>query len=101
MTTFRITAIAPTTYQLRSVRAFGSPVASLGNGSHIFQMDFDTREDAEAYLEKRADYYWEADGFTEEEREEAVSDIKKYGMLTIDAVTGRIDEVESEVEEEN
>ena len=98
MTTFRITAIAPTVYQSKSASRFGQTRA-VGNGSYIFQMDFETREEAEAYLEKRADYYWEADGFTEEEHEEAIEDIKKYGMLTIDAVTGRIDEVE--VEEEN
>lgn len=92
MTTFRITAIAPTTYQLSSVRLFGSEVKSLYNGKHIFQKDFDSEEEAKSYLISRAEYYYE----TEEQLNEAVEGINKYGSLQLDAVNGSIEEVETE-----
>lgn len=92
MTNFRITAIAPTTYQLCSVRLFGSEVKSLYNGKHIFQKDFESEEDAKAYLITRAEYYFE----NETEFNEAVEGINKYGSLQLDAVSGRIEEIEIE-----
>lgn len=93
-TTFKIKAIAPTSYQLRSLLAFGMQYKALGNGSYVAISEiFDTEEEAKAYLEKRADMYYE----NENELNEALSDIE-CGVLTLDAVTARIEEIEESEE---
>lgn len=98
MTQFKVSATAPTVYQIQSLRHFGMDVKKHGNGSFSSEQVFDTEEEAKAYLVERAEkYYDEFEGQVDEHLE----GIEKYGMLTIDAVTARIDEVENEEEEEN
>lgn len=87
--TFRITAIAPTAYQYQSCRLFGHP-EKMGNGSFVFQQDFETEEEAKKYLIERAEGYFE----NQNELDEAIDQINEYGSVTLDAVTGYIKEVE-------
>jgi hypothetical protein len=91
---FKVTATAPTTYQFNSVKRFGYNVKSLGNGSHRFEQEFETEQEAKEYLIERANMYWENSDMSEQELKEMLSDIEKYGMLTLDAVTGRVEEIE-------
>jgi hypothetical protein len=87
---YKVIATAPTIYQLTSVRQFGSPIISHGNGSHIFVQSFETEEEAKEYLKHRASLYYD----TEAELDEAMYDIDEYGSLSIDAVTASIERVE-------
>lgn len=84
----RITAKAPTSYQYRSLSAFGMPIKELGNGSYIASQDFDTKAEALAYLKKRAEMYFE----DQKELKEALRDVK-CGGLTLDAVTAGIEPI--------
>jgi hypothetical protein len=93
---FKVTATAPTAYQLNSVRAFGYNVKSLGNGSHRFEQEFETEEEAKNYLIERANKYWENSDMSEQELNEMIEEINTYGSVTFDAVTGRIEEVEED-----
>ena len=94
MKKFKVSAEAPTTYQLRSVRAFGSPIKSHMDGTHTFEQIFDSEKEAKEYLIKRAEIFHEQS--TEEELQEAISDINKYGSVRFDAVSGGIEEIEIE-----
>ena len=51
---YKIIAIAPTTYQLNSLRAFGITYKALGNGSYKAVEEFDSEKEAKKYLEGRA-----------------------------------------------
>jgi hypothetical protein len=84
-----ITATAPTIYQLRSLREFGMPVTDQRNGSYSACQEFDSEEDAIEYLTNRAENYFE----TEEEIEDAIEIIEKYGQLRLDAVTAYIETI--------
>ena len=91
-TKFKISATAPTAYQYNSLSRFGMKIKKNGNGSFSSEQLFDSEEEAKDYLVERAErYYGEYEGQVDEHLQE----IKKYGMLTIDAVTARIDEVEN------
>jgi hypothetical protein len=85
---YKVIATAPTTYQLNSVRQFGSPIISRMDGSHVFSKSFETKEQAKEYLQQRALLYYD----TEEEINEAMESIEKYGSLRIDAATASIEE---------
>lgn len=91
--THRITATAPTVYQKRSLSFFNLNEKENGNGSFKGTMDFASEEDAKNYLIDRAQMYY--DEF-EGQVDEHIEDIEKYGVLTIDAVTARIEEIEEE-----
>lgn len=94
---FQVKASAPTTYQLRSVGLFGSPIVSHRDGSHTFTSEtFDTEQEAKDYLIKRAEMYFEND----DKLQEAISDINQYGSLSMDAASGGIYEVEEEETED-
>lgn len=93
MTKFRVKAVAPTAYQYQSVSHFGKPIGNL-NGTFVFEQDFETREDAEHYLEERAMVYFDA----EEELGEALETIHTSGILRMDAVAGNIEEVLEDTE---
>ena len=88
---YKVIATAPTTYQLNSVRQFGSPITSHRDGSHVFSQSFETEGEAKEYLKERAHLYYND---TEEELNEAIDDIEMYGCLSIDAVTASIEEEE-------
>lgn len=91
--TYAITATAPTSYQINSLRAFNLDVKKNGNGSFTGELAFETKEEAEQYLIKRADIYNDQDpDGTEERLTEMYNDIKQNGSLTLDAVTARIKE---------
>jgi hypothetical protein len=92
MKNFKITATAPTTYQLQSLRLFGLNVKSYANGSHVGEEVFTTEQEAKDFLIKRAEMYFES----ENELNEAISDIENYGSLRMDAVCASIEEVEEE-----
>jgi hypothetical protein len=93
MTQFKVIAIAPTVYQYNSLRAFNMDIVSVGNGSFKSEQVFDSEEEAKAYLALRAErYYDEYEGQVDDH----LKDIETFGVLTLDAVTARIDEVEVE-----
>jgi len=95
---FQIKATAPTSYQLRSLRAFQLEDNNNGNGSHTGRLFFDTEEEAKDYLRIRADKFNDEDPQGSEERlAEMYSDIERCA-LTLDAVTAYISE--SDIEEE-
>lgn len=84
VTTYKVTAVAPTSYQFSSMLSFGMPYRNQF-GRFIAEQEFDTEEEAKEYLRKRAEIILEA-----EEIAEAFHDIEMYGMLTLDAVTATI-----------
>lgn len=91
MTRYKVVAIAPTTHQYRSLQHFGMEIQKNLDGSFSSEFIFETREEAEDYLIYSAEkYYDEFEG----QSDLHVSDIKKYGTLTIDAVTAYIEEFE-------
>ena len=99
-TKIRISATAPTTYQLQSLRHFGMEVKKNGNGSYTAHQDFDTEDEAKEYLKSRAQMYFDGNSDNDEANLiEAFDSIENYGVLTLDAVTGRIEEIE--ISEEN
>jgi hypothetical protein len=93
-TKIRITATAPTAYQLQSLRHFGMEVTKNGNGSTAHQ-DFDTEEEAKKYLLTRAEMYFDGNSDNDEQDLiEAFDSIEKHGVLTLDAATAGIEEIE-------
>ena len=87
---YKIIAVAPTAYQLRSVRAFG-PARQTLSGKFIFEQNFDTEEEAKEYLNERALIYSDS----EEEYKRLYAQIE-CGCLELDAVTGSIINVTEE-----
>lgn len=99
-TKIRISATAPTAYQFQSLRHFGMEVKRHGNGSYTAHQDFDTEDEAKKYLLSRAEMYFDGNSDNDEQNLiEAFDSIENHGVLTLDAVTGRIDEIE--ITEEN
>ena len=93
-TVIRITATAPTAYQLQSLRHFGMEVKKNGNGYTAHQ-DFDTEKEAKEYLEQRAQMYFDGNSDNDEQDLiEAFDSIEKHGVLTLDAATAGIEEIE-------
>ena len=91
--THRITATAPTVYQIQSLSKFLLDVKKYMDGSFVGTKDFYSEADAKVYLIERAEnYYDEFEGQVNEHLE----DIEKYGQLRIDAVTAHIEEIEEE-----
>lgn len=96
-TTIRITATAPTSYQIQSLRHFGMEIKSHGNGSHTATQEFDTEKEAKEYLVTRAKNYFDGNSDNDEkDLIEALDSIEKHGVLRLDAVTASIEEVELE-----
>ena len=94
-TVIRITATAPTAYQLQSLRHFGMEVKKNGNGSYTAHQDFDTEEEAKKYLLTRAEMYFDGNSDNDEQDLiEAFDSIEKHGVLTLDAATAGIEEIE-------
>lgn len=100
-TTIRISATAPTAYQLQSLRHFGMEVKQHGNGSYSATQDFDTELEAKQFLVQKAEYYFDGNSDNDEkDLIEALDSIEKHGVLTLDAVTAGMEEVEIEYIEE-
>lgn len=96
-TTIRISAIAPTGYQLVSLRHFGMEVSTNINGFYSASQEFETEKEAKEYLVTRATRYFDGNADNDEAKlQEALSDIEQYGMLRLDAVQANIEEVELE-----
>lgn len=79
---YTIIAVAPTSYQFSSMLSFGMPYVNY-YGKFIASMEFETEEEAKDYLRDRAHMYYE----NERKLNNALYEINKYGILTIDAVT--------------
>ena len=95
-TTFRITATAPTVYQLQSLRNFGMEVAQHGNGSYSASQDFDSEDEAKAYLVERAEIYFDGNSDNDEANlAKALESIANHGLLRLDAASASIEEVEN------
>ena len=95
---YQVKATAPTSYQLQSVRLFGSPIKSNMDGSHTFKSEFfDTEQEAKEYLIERAEMYFEND----DQLQEAIDEINEYGSLDMDAASGGVYEVEEEETDED
>ena len=90
MNKFKIVAKAPTIYQLQSLRAFNLDVVKNNNGSYTGTSEFETENEAKKYLIKRAIMYYDDN---EPSLEDAIRDIELYSHLTLDAVTGSIEEI--------
>ena len=91
-----IKATAPTVHQLNSLTAFGMSYKKNMGGSFTATQEFDSEEEAKEYLKKRAEKYNDEDpNGSEEKLADMMSDIER-GALTLDAVTGYIEEVEEE-----
>ena len=94
-TTIMITAIAPTSHQLQSLRHFGMEIKKHLNGSYFSTQDFDTEKEAKEYLKTRAEMYFDGNSDNDEvDLIKALDRIEKHGSLTLDAVTANIEEVE-------
>lgn len=94
--TYTIKATAPTAYQLSSLAAFNIGTNKNGNGSYSGEQTFETKEAAEQYLITRVDIYNDQDPEgTEKKLAEMYNNIKQNGFLTLDAVTARIEELNS------
>ena len=92
--TFKITATAPTTFQLQSLRAFGIGADKNGNGSFSGEKEFETVDEAKEFLKNRASMYNDGDPEgTEEHLADMCDSIDRYGSLTLDAVSAHIEEV--------
>jgi len=91
---FRITAKAPTVYQFGSLMHFGMNYRKPGNGSFIASEDFYTEDEAKEYLKQRAEKYNDEDPCGSEQRMQDMYDDIENGTLTLDAVTGYIEEIE-------
>ena len=85
----QIIANAPTSYQYNSLRALAGslPIYSTPYGTFELRAIFDTRAEAMQHLRDRA--YKLYDDRTE--HREAVAEINRYGMLTYDCLTARIE----------
>ena len=95
-TSFRITATAPTAYQLQSLRHFGIEVVKNGNGSYSATKEFDSEDEAKAYLVERAEMYFDGNSDNDEANlSKAIESIANHGSLTLDAATASIEEVEN------
>ena len=93
---FKVIAKAPTVYQFRSLGHFFLNITE-GCGSFSGEKIFNTKKDAEQHLIECAErYYDEYEGQVDEH----IDEIKKYGTLTIDAVSAGIEEFEPQEEEE-
>jgi hypothetical protein len=91
--TFKITATAPTSYQLSSLKHFGMGFNENGNGSFSASKEFDTEEEAKEFLRGRAEMYNSEDPSGSDKKIADMNDsIDKFGTLTLDAVTAHIEE---------
>lgn len=95
---YKIIAIAPTSYQLDSLRAFGLNINSRGSGSYFSEKEFNTEEEAKQYLVTRAEKYNDEDPNGSQERLDYMLKDISYGVLTLDGATARIEEVCKEEE---
>ena len=86
---YKIKAIAPTVYQLNSLTWFGIKIQKRTVGAFISEHIFDTEEDAKKYLVVRAINYYEKG----KKLEDALKDIAAAGILEIDTVVARIEEI--------
>ena len=85
----QIIANAPTSYQYNSLRGLAGslPIYSTPYGTFELRAIFETRAEAMQHLRDRA--YKLYDDRTE--HREAVAEINRYGMLTYDCLTARIE----------
>jgi hypothetical protein len=93
MTIYRVKATAPTVYQSQSLKHFGLQVKAHASGSYSVSTDYDTEEEAQAYLIDRAERYY---CFEEEKLSKAIERIKQYGSLELDAAIAHIEEINEE-----
>ena len=89
----QIIANAPTSYQFNSLRALAGslPTSATPYGTYELHAIFETRAEAMQHLRDRA--YKLYDDPTE--LREAIAEINRYGMLTYDCLTARIERVAS------
>lgn len=96
-TVIRITATAPTSYQLQSLRHFGMEIKKHLHGSYFSTQDFDTEKEAKEYLKTRAELYFDGNSDNDEVNLiDALDSIEKHSVLTLDAATAGMEEVEIE-----
>lgn len=87
---YKIKAVAPTAYQYTSLGWFNMPIKPVGNGSYISERLSDTEEEAKEYLTDIARNYYE---FNDGKLEDALKDIAAAGILEIDTIVARIEEI--------
>jgi hypothetical protein len=94
---FEITAKAPSSYQLNSLKAFNIGSVPLGNGAFQGHREFQSEQEATDFLCKQAEIYNDSDPCGSDRKLlEMYGSIELFGMLTLDAVTAYINPVEIE-----
>jgi hypothetical protein len=96
----KITATAPTSYQLRSLHSFGLRVNGHPGGYFTINEQFDSLEDAMEHLRGQAYKYNEEDPEGSDERLKEMYDSIEAGYLELDAVMAHIVSVEDKPEED-
>ena len=92
---FVIKATAPTSYQYNSLQAFGMGANKTGNGSYWAEKEFETEQDAKAFLATRAELYNDEDpNGSQDLLNDMLNSIMNQKRLALDAVTAYIEEVE-------
>lgn len=84
---YKIFAIAPTSYQLKSLRATHLEIEDLPDGSFYGELFFNSKEECLDFMRERAYHY----AFDENELISMLDEINNYNQLTIDAVTMQIE----------
>lgn len=87
----QLTAAAPTSYQLQSLRGLAGSLPTTQNpdGSFSLSFVFDTREEAKQHLKERAFRLFD----DRTEYREAIAEINRYSMLTYDCLTACIERI--------
>lgn len=88
----QVTGQAPTIYQLVSLNTLtNGNIKKNPDGSFIFNQKFETKREAEQFLREQAHNI----AYNAAELSDMLADISKYGQLTYDAATVRINRLTS------
>ena len=91
---FKIIASVPTHHNSGDLRsAFNMPVKKYMSGVHEASEEFETEDEAKDYLISRLDSYRNQSGMSDEQYDEELEYIEKYGRLTLCRITANIEEI--------
>lgn len=93
-----ITAVAPTVYQISSLKEFGMGLNKHLDGSYSASMEFNNEDEARKYLTLRAEKYNSEDPCGTDERLNNMYKDIKHGVLSLDAVTAYIETIDEDEE---
>lgn len=93
---FAVKSTVPTVYQSRSIQTLMGFAEKRISGAYTASVEFDTEEEAKDFLRGRLSVLFGETDMNEDQYNEAMDYIAKYGSLSYDAATARIEEVEVE-----